>query len=185
MVTKRSPCYRACVRMTTWDRDAFQRALLEIGSRAHLSQAQFAELAGRSRSQFNRWTRAENQPTYEAVTRLANAITTQYPHLADLARQLVTAAGYGQGSDAEGPPGREEGAAEAKAAAPNSPASEVTRTVEEIQAEINEILARMSPEERAQWERDMAAEDARLELIRQQRRLQWARLMRGESPELD
>lgn len=68
---------------------------------------------------------------------------------------------------------------------PARPAPEAPRTVEEIQAEISVILARMSPEERAQWERDMAAEDERLELIRQRRRLQWARLMRGESPEVD
>jgi len=170
------------VHITTWDRDAFQRALAQISERAHLSQAEFAALAGRSRSQFNRWTRAENRPTYDAVAGLAAAITRRYPELADLARELLEAAGYGHLSS--GPPSHED-AAEAKAAAPHRPASEVMRTVKEIQDEINKILARMSPEERAQWERDMAEEDARLELIRQRRRLEWARLMRGDPPNED
>lgn len=167
---------------TTWDRDAFQRALREISARAHLSQAEFAALAGRSRSQFNRWTRAENRPTYDAVAGLATAITSRYPELADLAQELLEAAGYAHLSS--GPPSRED-SAEARAAAPHHPASEVMRTVKEIQDEINEILARMTPKERAQWERDMAEEDARLELIRQRRRLQWARLMRGDRPDED
>ncbi|MBG0828491.1 helix-turn-helix transcriptional regulator [Planomonospora sp. ID67723] len=82
------------MRTTTWDRDAFRSALEEICKHAHLSQADLAQLAGRSRSQINRWTRSENQPAYEALAQLATNLAARFPHLADLTRRLVSAAGY-------------------------------------------------------------------------------------------
>ncbi len=95
MDVRSAACYCACVRTPNWDRERFGELLKEIGDRAHLDQGGLAELAGRSRSQINRWTRSENQPAYDAVARLASAITDQYPHLADHARKFMIAAGYG------------------------------------------------------------------------------------------
>jgi transcriptional regulator with XRE-family HTH domain len=89
------------VRTPKWDRERFGELLKEIGDRAHLDQGGLAELAGRSRSQINRWTRSENQPAYDAVARLATAITGRYPHLSDLAREFMIAAGYQDGPPAQ------------------------------------------------------------------------------------
>jgi transcriptional regulator with XRE-family HTH domain len=90
-----APCYFACVRTTTWDRDRFGAVLEEIRTQAGLNLAQLGELAGRSKSQVSRWTRAENQPTFAAIQELSTAIAARYPQVADLARDLMDAAGYG------------------------------------------------------------------------------------------
>ncbi|WP_143737068.1 helix-turn-helix transcriptional regulator [Microbispora sp. GKU 823] len=171
------------VKTRSWPADRFRALLDDVMRQTQLSQAQLAAYVPIDQSQLSRWRSGASRPRYESLATLGRALQREHPELGIGPDEILAAAGYT--TDPEGPPGREEDAAEARAAAPSRPASEVTRTVEEIQAEINEILARMTPEERAQWERDMAAEDARLELIRQRRRLQWARLMRGESPELD
>lgn len=98
--------------MDSWDSVRFREVLEQIKNRTDLSQEQLARLAGRHRTQFNRWTRAENQPRYDAVSRLASAIIADHPEAADLAEQLLTAAGYGGSSPPTAP------ASEAKAPSP-------------------------------------------------------------------
>lgn len=78
---------------------------------------------------------------------------------------------------------------EAKAIVPSGPAPEprqvAGRTIEDIQTEIAEIMSRMTPEEIARFERDIAEEEEELARVIMQRRLRWARLMRGEPPITD
>lgn len=84
--------------MGSWDSARFREVLRLIKDRTGLSQEQLAHLAGRHRTQFNRWTRAENQPRYDAVSRLASEISANHPEAGDLAEQLLSAAGYGGSS---------------------------------------------------------------------------------------
>lgn len=173
------------MRTSTWDRERFGTILDTIGKRAGLKQPELAVLAGRSRSQFNRWTRAENQPTYLAVSRLASAVAARYPELAELTEQLVDAAGYGPSNMLSEPGPDMSDAIEAKAAVHPEPTPEraqpLQRSTEDIRAEIAEIMSRMTPEEIERFERDIAEEEAELARVIMQRRLRWARLMRGES----
>ena len=78
-----------------WNRELFAQTIAAIQKETGLSQADLGMLAGRARTQINRWTRAENQPAYDAVSRLAAAITARFPDLRDIAEQLMSAAGYG------------------------------------------------------------------------------------------
>lgn len=78
--------------------------------------------------------------------------------------------------------------AEAEESAPRPsphPPRERRPTVEELRAEIDAHLARMSPEERAKWEQHMEDADRQLELVMMRRRLSFIRLMRGEPAEPD
>jgi transcriptional regulator with XRE-family HTH domain len=84
--------------MGSWDSARFREVLRLIKDRTGLSQEQLANLAGRHRTQFNRWTRAENKPGYDAVARLASEIIASHPEAADLAKELLTSAGYGVSS---------------------------------------------------------------------------------------
>jgi transcriptional regulator with XRE-family HTH domain len=78
-----------------WDPDLFRTVLQEVMKRADLTQAEIGALAGRDRTQVNRWTRATNKPAYEAMRRLTGNIAGRSPELAELAQQLMSAAGYG------------------------------------------------------------------------------------------
>ncbi|WP_436759418.1 helix-turn-helix domain-containing protein [Streptosporangium sp. V21-05] len=80
---------------TEWDRAALRTALDAIMEKAELSQTAVGELAGRDRTMANRWLSGKHQPNYEAAARFAAAIAQQRPDLADLARQFMIAAGYG------------------------------------------------------------------------------------------
>lgn len=81
--------------------------------------------------------------------------------------------------------------AEAKAAVPTSlePATQPQRrpTVQELQAELDKLMAQMSPEDRERLDRIIAEEEAALEAMRLERQLKWLKLMRGEPiyPEQD
>lgn len=107
--TRTASCYVAHVRTSSWDRDRFRDLLEEIQGRASLSDPQLAALAGRSRSQVNRWTRAEHQPTYEPLRKLVDGLERHGPEIQALGFQLLEAAGYappdsGQVDDSS-PPG--------------------------------------------------------------------------------
>lgn len=62
--------------------------------RGGLTQTAIAELAAVSRSQVNRWTRAEHQPSYEPVRRLADKLGERGPEMRALGRNLLETAGY-------------------------------------------------------------------------------------------
>lgn len=167
-----------------WDRQRFKDVLEEIQRRTNLSQTELAKLAGRNRTQINRWVRAENQPAYTALQQLATATAARYPDVADLARELMAAAGYPEtGSHAHAAlnAAAEMTAAEVVPAPPKPP------TIAEMRAEIARLMAQMTPQERAGLERTIAAEEEELEALRVKRRLRWLRLMRGEriDPEAD
>jgi transcriptional regulator with XRE-family HTH domain len=82
------------VRTEKWDRETFRTVLAAIRDRTHLTELELANLAGRSRSQVNRWTRAENQPDYEPVRRLVDGLEQYGPQVRQLGVQLLEAAGY-------------------------------------------------------------------------------------------
>lgn len=86
--------YLARVRTPKWDPEAFRDLLDEILRRTGMTDAELGELAGRSRSQANRWKRAENQPAYDPLRRLADRLVERDAALVDLARQLLASAGY-------------------------------------------------------------------------------------------
>lgn len=99
MANRPTTGYCARVRTDDWDRQRFQSLLQAIQERTGLSDGDMGELAGRSRSQINRWTRAESQPTYQPIRQLAEALATKHPNIASLAGQLLIAAGYEGESD--------------------------------------------------------------------------------------
>lgn len=82
------------MRTEDWDRETFRRVLEDIQDRTHLTEAELAALAGRSRSQVNRWTRAENQPAYDPLRRLVDGLEKFGPGVRKLGIQLLEAAGY-------------------------------------------------------------------------------------------
>jgi hypothetical protein len=82
------------VRTDEWDRETFRRVLEDIQDRTHLTEAELAALAGRSRSQVNRWTRAENQPAYDPLRRLVDGLQRFAPEVRKLGIELLEAAGY-------------------------------------------------------------------------------------------
>lgn len=82
------------MRTEKWDRETFRTVLATIRDRTNLTEAGLAELAGRSRSQVNRWTRAENQPDYEPVRRLVDGLERYGTEARKLGVQLLEAAGY-------------------------------------------------------------------------------------------
>lgn len=157
-----------------WNRERFKDVLEEIQKRTNLSQAELAQLAGRNRTQINRWLRAENQPSYGALQNLASATSARYPEIASLARDLMEAAGYSTLPEAD----EIEEAVEAKATAPESP--DATHDVAAMEAEIARYVAEMSPEERRQYERAIREEEEDYDRRRLRRRLIYAKLMRGE-----
>jgi transcriptional regulator with XRE-family HTH domain len=79
----------------TWDRDLFGQILGQVCDVADLSQADLARITGKSQSTVSRWTRSQNQPNYDALKRLVTSLRRTHPHLGDLPRQLMVAAGYG------------------------------------------------------------------------------------------
>lgn len=82
------------MRTEDWDRETFRKVLDQIQDRTQLTEAELAALAGRSRSQVNRWTRAENQPTYEPLRRLVDGLQRYGPEIRKLGTELLEAAGY-------------------------------------------------------------------------------------------
>jgi transcriptional regulator with XRE-family HTH domain len=82
------------VRTEQWDRETFRQVLGQIQDRTQLTEAGLATLAGRSRSQVNRWTRAENQPAYEPLRQLVDGLEKFGPQVRELGIQLLKAAGY-------------------------------------------------------------------------------------------
>lgn len=157
-----------------WNRERFKDVLDEIQKRTNLSQAELAQLAGRNRTQINRWLRAENQPSYGALQKLASATSARYPEVASLARELMESAGYGTIPDE----GDVEEAVEAKATAPTA---DTPPDISAMEAEIARILASMSPPERARFERVVQEEEDDYQRRRIRHRLLFAKLMRGES----
>ncbi|WP_433465743.1 helix-turn-helix domain-containing protein [Spirillospora sp. CA-128828] len=91
--------------MHTWLPHQFRAVLKQLREQAGLSDADLARLAGKSRSQVNRWSRAENQPNYDGLRSLVENLTEEgYPtEIVDLASDLLRAAGYGTDT-AEPPP---------------------------------------------------------------------------------
>jgi transcriptional regulator with XRE-family HTH domain len=87
-------CYVAHVRTDEWDRETFRKVLEDIQDRTHLTEADLATLAGRSRSQVNRWTRAENQPAHAPLIRLVGGLEKFGPAVRKLGIELLAAAGY-------------------------------------------------------------------------------------------
>lgn len=83
------------MRTSTWNKERFREILRQISNETGLDQAELATLAERSPSTFSRWTRAEVQPTVQAVSKFALAVRLGYPQLGDLAEELTAAAGYG------------------------------------------------------------------------------------------
>ncbi|GAA4100729.1 helix-turn-helix domain-containing protein [Nonomuraea soli] len=151
---------------TTWDREKFGEILKKIGERAQLSPAEIAELAGRSRSQVNRWTRSENQPGYDALRRFADNLARDFPDLAPLGAELLEAAGYG-------PTSADVGGVEAP-----SDAFDDDQHLADLQSQLEAVLSSMSKRDRRRWEREMRREEIeRLE--------RWRRLMGGDSPKSD
>jgi transcriptional regulator with XRE-family HTH domain len=80
----------------TWLPHQFREALGRLRDRSGLSDADLARLAGKSRSQVNRWSRAENQPGFDGLRTLATNLAREgYPaEIVNLAGDLIRAAGY-------------------------------------------------------------------------------------------
>src|SRR5690242_1412363 len=91
-------CYGAHVRAEgrRWDPERFRTLLKQILNRTELNQQQLGELAGRSRSQANRWLRAVNQPEFEPLARLVDGLGQFGPQIQNLGFELLEAAGYSQ-----------------------------------------------------------------------------------------
>jgi len=79
------------MRRPRWDPAAFTAAIAKIREAMDLTAADLGRLAGISRSQASRWTRAAHQPAYPNVRQLGIAVYREHP---GLAREMMTAAGY-------------------------------------------------------------------------------------------
>lgn len=171
------------MRTHDWDRERFRAILEEMCNLAHLTQADLAVLAGRSRSQINRWSRAENQPTFAAVQRLASAVATKHPEIAELTSELMEVAGYKERTAER----ERTHTAVAKAAPPEPPSPETSISSAE-QAGFDSIdLIReairvevMESERRQREERERELDGLRDELRQEIRKLQQAQVSPGE-----
>jgi transcriptional regulator with XRE-family HTH domain len=79
-----------------WAPERFRAVLAELQDKSGLSDAEIGDLAGKSRSQVNRWSRAENQPSFDGLNNLARALRAKgySPELVALGEELLQAAGY-------------------------------------------------------------------------------------------
>src|SRR6185312_7060734 len=72
----------------------FARLLTAIQERTGMSDQAIGDVAGVNRSQVWRWTHSGSAPGYEPVRRLAAWLAAERPEVADMAVQLLPAAGY-------------------------------------------------------------------------------------------
>lgn len=94
MCTQPPTCYLAHVRTEGWQPDRFRETLKQISDRTGLGDKDLATLTGRSRSQVNRWRRAEHQPDFPSLQRLADGLRQYGPEIQQLGADLLDAAGY-------------------------------------------------------------------------------------------
>lgn len=82
------------MRADRWNPERFRLLIKEIQERTGLGDSALGPMAGLSRSQFNRWSRAENQPSHKPLRTLYDSLIAHDPELRVPARDLLIAAGY-------------------------------------------------------------------------------------------
>lgn len=174
------------VKTRSWPAEQFRALLDDVMRRTQLSQAQLAAYVPIDQSQFSRWKAGTSRPGYERLATLGRVLQREHPELGIGPEEVLAAAGYTTDTQ------QDLDTAETRAAAPtphleSAAQSSKRQTVDEMRAEMDKLMAQMSPKERANLDAAIEAEEAELEILRLKRRLRWLKMMRGESiyPEED